>query len=493
MVWLNSVLQIVIFCASTVLHCKQFFSSSFSNQFFFSALYMPSPFGSCGKWGCRNSFNPINREFFRTWWNLNEVPWDIPIKATKVHLDGNNLTSLSSGVFNHLSECTSLYLGQNQIAYIEPGAFSGLTRLRFLLLVGNELTLIERDTFRALRSLVMLNLRQNQIFSVKPGRFLGLVSLLNLDLGNNQINNMEPNAFAGLPSLKTLNLQGNKIQTLQPGVFYGMISLENLALHRNELTTIQHGAFSGFGKLKHLKLQANQLLSLGVGCFNGLKFLKMLLLDSNKLTSLPQDLFANLSRPLELSLTNHIRAGGSLWNCSSMCWLKQEEREKTITWSPMLYRNDTPPLQVSSPSCAGGEQWEHMQYKVPGKWETCESWSVDMCVCVCVSVWLVLDMVFATSLVRVCVHASVCVCVCVCVCTCVIFDITFARPTDTCFWHDLCHSYCRSNDIRFHQTKVCRSGLGSPWVCRSRQVPLWRHRVFLCFRILSVWISCVMP
>ncbi len=179
---------------------------------------------------CRNEYTS-DRRFYRIFWGLTEVPSDIPAEALMVDLYKNAITSIPTGVFNHLTQCTYLRLGSNQIASVPEAAFQG------------------------------------------------------------------------------------------------MVSLKEL----------------------------NQIANIEEGTFDHLQSLKILWLYNNNLTSLSPDVFINLLRPLELSLS-YISRDTNQWNCPSLCWLKHEEQHGTVTWWGRLL-----------PRCADHGDWASLQCGDVGK------------------------------------------------------------------------------------------------------------------------------
>ncbi len=148
-----------------------------------------------------------DREFFRTWWGLTEVPPDIPVDALAVYLWGNAITSLPAGVFSNLVECKKLNLQANQISIVHKEAFARMRSLEVLSLGQNNISAIEAGTFN-LPQCQVLYLQQNVISSLAAGTFTHLVKCTHLDLEENKISSLEKNTFTGLLRLRNLSLSG---------------------------------------------------------------------------------------------------------------------------------------------------------------------------------------------------------------------------------------------------------------------------------------------
>ncbi len=284
----------------------------------------PSPSPHLSFLSCKNEYNSTH--FYRRIWGLTEVPGDIPAEALKVDLMGNNITSLPSRVFAHLSQCTHLYLRDNQISSIEENAFSGLeslerlnllynrisvvrtkmftglSNLRSLFLSNNIISSIEQHAFQGLESLQNLYLIDNRI-SILPARiFIRLRNLTELRLDDNNISSIEEQAFHGLESLKKLFLWQNKISVLHTRMFMELKTLEWLNLIGNQIVSIDTEAFSGLTSLQRLNLGKNKIAVLQSGLLAGLKNLRVLSLDQNQIASIDTEAFSELVSLLSLSL-----------------------------------------------------------------------------------------------------------------------------------------------------------------------------------------------
>ncbi len=116
---------------------------------------------------CRNEYTS-DRKYFRNYWNLTEIPVDIPAEAEHVQLIYNAITHIPLGVFKHLSQCVYLNLRANQISIIKPEMFTRLYKLETLGLGVNKITSIEDRSFDSLFSLGLLNIRLNRLRTLSP-------------------------------------------------------------------------------------------------------------------------------------------------------------------------------------------------------------------------------------------------------------------------------------------------------------------------------------
>ncbi len=152
-----------------------------------------------------------------------------------------------------------------------------------------------------------------------------------------------------------VDLQHNALSFIPAGVFSHLTKCVHLDLSYNGIASVDKEGFNGLSSLQTLKLH-NKISTLEPGTFDHLTSCNILILNQNKLVTLNPDLFINLPRlPLQLLLTlksfdtNH-------WDCSSLCWLKHEEQQGTVTW-----------LYGRVPKCADEEDWQTLQCGDPGQ------------------------------------------------------------------------------------------------------------------------------
>uniref|UniRef100_A0A8D0ABB9 Fibronectin leucine rich transmembrane protein 2 n=1 Tax=Sander lucioperca TaxID=283035 RepID=A0A8D0ABB9_SANLU len=152
------------------------------------------------------------------------------VSLKMLFLTKNHMSSVPIGLPDDLKE---LRLDENRIAVIAEEAFSNVTRLQRLLLDGNLLTDegIAPGTFQNLVTLRELSLARNSL--TYPPPFLPGEVLVKLNFQENQINGIPARAFAGLHKLERLDISNNQLQSLTEGVFDGLVSLRQLTVRNN--------------------------------------------------------------------------------------------------------------------------------------------------------------------------------------------------------------------------------------------------------------------
>ncbi|KAF2880127.1 hypothetical protein ILUMI_26047 [Ignelater luminosus] len=117
------------------------------------------------------------------------LPDQIPMDATQLYLDGNDLRSLMSH------------------------AFIGRKRLKILFLNNSNIELIQNRTFNGLKELEVLHLDENRIRELRGYEFEGLNSLREIFLQHNRISHIHNGTFTSLRHLRVLRLDHNRLNT----------------------------------------------------------------------------------------------------------------------------------------------------------------------------------------------------------------------------------------------------------------------------------------
>ncbi|CAG9134941.1 hypothetical protein JYU34_017581 [Plutella xylostella] len=113
------------------------------------------------------------------------VPERIPMDATEIYLDGNDLKELGNHVFIGKKRLQVLYLNNSNINTIQNRTFNGIESLRILHLESNHLEVLRNTQFTRLPNLNELYLSSNKIRVIENDTFNFLPSLEFLDLDNN--------------------------------------------------------------------------------------------------------------------------------------------------------------------------------------------------------------------------------------------------------------------------------------------------------------------
>ena len=138
-----------------------------------------------------------------------DVPLLIPMDATEVRLDGNNLGDVNTQSFIGRKRVTSLYMNKSQVTSLSKETFSGLTHLQVLHLEDNKIKEIEGHEFTALTSLRELYLHNNDIISIAESAFDSLASLALLKLDGNLLTSFPVWNLANNPFLVAVYLAEN--------------------------------------------------------------------------------------------------------------------------------------------------------------------------------------------------------------------------------------------------------------------------------------------
>ncbi|KOX77951.1 Protein toll [Melipona quadrifasciata] len=133
--------------------------------------------------------------------HANKLPEQIPMDATRLYLDGNDLRVVSSH------------------------AFIGRKKLKVLFLNSSNIEIVQNRSFNGLRDLEDLHLQDNKIRELKGHEFEGLDALKLLYLHRNRIASIGNDTFSSLRSLRVLRLESNRLTTLAVWTLPGSIEV----------------------------------------------------------------------------------------------------------------------------------------------------------------------------------------------------------------------------------------------------------------------------
>lgn len=227
---------------------------------------------------------------------LDEFPINLPRNVRVLHLQENNIQTISRAALAQLLWLEELHLDDNSISTVG----------------------VEEGAFREAVSLKMLFLTKNHLSSVP----IGLPDdLKELRLDENRIAVIAEEAFRNVTRLERLLLDGNLLtdEGIAPGTFHDLVTLRELSLARNSLT--YPPPFLPGEVLVKLNFQENQINQIPVRAFAELHTLQRLDISNNQLQSLTQGVFDDLINLRQLTVRNNLW----LCNCSIkwvMSWLK---------------------------------------------------------------------------------------------------------------------------------------------------------------------------
>lgn len=119
--------------------------------------------------------------------SASEIPHRIPMDATEVYLDGNEIKELQNHVFIGRKNMRVLYVNNSAVETIQNSTFNGLHALQILHLEDNKIARLEGYEFEQLSSLKELYLHSNQIALIGNKTFEPLISLEILRLDGNKL------------------------------------------------------------------------------------------------------------------------------------------------------------------------------------------------------------------------------------------------------------------------------------------------------------------
>lgn len=211
---------------------------------------------------------------------LDEFPMHLPPSLRELHLQDNNIRTLSRSTLARMPLLEKLHLDDNSVSTvsIEDQAFADNPRLRLLFLSRNHLSSIPSGLPACLEE---LRLDDNRISTIPTHAFRGLSSLRCLVLDGNLLANQRiaDDTFSRLSNLTELSLVRNSLQT--PPVNLPTAHLQRLSLQENAITHMPRGSLDGMHRLQRLDLSGNNLTTLPRGLFKDLDSLGQLLVRGN--------------------------------------------------------------------------------------------------------------------------------------------------------------------------------------------------------------------
>ncbi|CAG9768569.1 unnamed protein product [Ceutorhynchus assimilis] len=141
-----------------------------------------------------------------------DVPDRIPMDATEIYLDGNDLKDLGSHVFLGKKKLEVLFLNNSNVKTVHNRTFIGVKSLKVLHLEDNKLAEIRGFEFDQLENINELYLDHNNIGFVGNQTFNNMHNLEVLKLDDNKIVNLPPWQFQAeaRASAPRVSLDGNK-------------------------------------------------------------------------------------------------------------------------------------------------------------------------------------------------------------------------------------------------------------------------------------------
>lgn len=211
---------------------------------------------------------------------LDEFPINLPKNVRIVHLQENNIQTISRAALAQLLFLEELHLDDNSISTVgvEEGAFQEAASLKMLFLTKNHLSSVPIGLPETLKE---LRLDENRIAMIAEEAFKNVTRLERLLLDGNLLmdEGIAPGTFQDLGTLRELSLARNSL-TYPPPYLPGEV-LVKLNFQENQMTHIPAQAFAGLHRLEKLDISNNQLKSLTQGVFDDLVSLRQLTVRNN--------------------------------------------------------------------------------------------------------------------------------------------------------------------------------------------------------------------
>lgn len=245
---------------------------------------------------------------------LDEFPMNLPKNVRVLHLQENNIQTVSRAALAQLSRLEQLHLDDNSISTVG----------------------VEEGAFKEAVSLKMLFLSKNHLSSIPIGLPEGLKELR---LDENRIAVIAEEAFRNVSNLERLLLDGNLLtdEGIPPGIFQDLVNLREFSMARNSLTVPPPMPPGDF--LLRVSLQDNQLSEIPLSTFSHLRKLEKLDISGNLMQALTRGVFDGLVSVKQLTVRNNP------WRCDC-----------EIRWVIAWLKNLSPATNVRGFMCHSPEQ-----------------------------------------------------------------------------------------------------------------------------------------
>lgn len=155
-------------------------------------------FDACDcKYACPRGCDCFHDEF----WYINivdcgraeyfDVPKSIPMDATEIYLDGNDMGQLGEHILLGKKNLEVLFLNTSQITTIHNRTFVGIPKLKKLHLENNFIENVNSAIFESLELLVEIYLGSNLLQTIPYGLFTKQTQLKIIGLSNNRLKSLE--------------------------------------------------------------------------------------------------------------------------------------------------------------------------------------------------------------------------------------------------------------------------------------------------------------
>jgi Leucine-rich repeat (LRR) protein len=320
--------------------------------------------------------------------------------ATLVYLslDGNELTGSIPSELGNLTNLYYLHLSGNQLSGTIPAELGNLTNLRNLSLDGNQLSGSIPPELGNMARLSELWLSDNHLSGSIPPELGNLVNLYDLTITNNELSGSIPAELGAMTNLGILLLDGNELSGSIPSQLGSLANLWHLRLQNNHLSGPIPAELGSLANMYYLHLSGNQLSGAIPPELGSLTNLYELQLSGNQLSGPIPSEIGNLTNLNWLHLAGNRLAGpipASFVNLTSLhsslnglgynalyatdpdlvTFLNSKDEDwastQTVTpsdvtasvlggttilvsWTPILYQNDTGGYVVSMGTTSGG-------------------------------------------------------------------------------------------------------------------------------------------
>ncbi|CAM4602204.1 unnamed protein product [Lepidochelys olivacea] len=200
------------------------------------------------------SHNNITELKPRVFQDLRHLEW--------LMLDNNRIAKIFPATFVGLKSLYFLYMLNNSLSSMPNTSICAeMPKLSWLELEGNQIHTLRSSVFQECSTFTVLILRRNKIKWIQEGAFSKLNRLVELDLSNNRLEELPPSLFSNLQDLQQLNISYNPLRQIFANQFDSLPHLRSLSIEGLEIPNVQTRMFQKLTNLSHIYFKKFQYCS----------------------------------------------------------------------------------------------------------------------------------------------------------------------------------------------------------------------------------------
>ncbi|KAK9879302.1 hypothetical protein WA026_004155 [Henosepilachna vigintioctopunctata] len=174
------------------------------------------------------------------------------LNLSSLYLQDNQILSLNDSCFP--VSLTKLFIEKNNLSELSNGVLEGLTELKLLDVSHNNIREISIDLFKDCGNLQVLDMSHNEIDYLKTGVFSGVPHLIYLNISHTKMKNLEPHTFIPLNELKIFDFDNIDLDEIDSNIFDHFTNLEKIYISGNHFTCSNIASIISQAKIRNFSV-----------------------------------------------------------------------------------------------------------------------------------------------------------------------------------------------------------------------------------------------